>query len=985
MKENTELIEYQPKFNRFQDLMRFRVREILLVSSFYDAYVLEQDGRLSEKIFGEYLNHDLRFVPRISSVSSAGKALEKIRVNQYDLIITMTRISDMNPFEFGKRAKKIRPGIPVIMLTYEFMTPDFLAKARKSKTVNKIFYWLGDARILLSIIKYVEDLKNVERDVQQGVPVILMVEDSPRFYSIYLPQVYTELMTQTRILIDDSINDLHRLLRMRARPKVITAETYEQATRMAGKYRDYLLGIISDISFPRRETIDPQAGFRLARKIKSEIPDLPFLLQSSREQNRIQAQKLGIDFISKKSENLLGELHRYIMDKFGFGDFVFRRSDMTEIDRARNLFEFARKIEKIPDDCLLYHARRNHISIWLRARTEFEMAEKIRHKTVDDFKNVKDLKRYIKQSLGAVIERNRSGVISDFFSSQIEMESNMVMIGQGSMGGKARGIAFLSTVLEKSGLKREFSEIQIDVPKSFVVCSKVFEEFVHKNDLMGFALAEQKRDRISQTFLKAALPGQIVEELSLLLDRLHYPLAVRSSSILEDSQTLPFAGLYSTFMLPNNSGKKKKRLTQLCDAIKLIYASVFYRSPREYLRHTNYRIEEEKMAVIIQEVSGARFNHHFYPLVSGVIQSHNFYPISYQKNEEGIVELALGLGRTIVEGERTYRFSPRYPQMNPPFANAEDWIRNTQTHFYALNLGNPEVQVSSDEHFSLDRLDLKTAEAEGNLEMLASTYVVANDEIRDTLYDRGPRILTFAPLLKYNRFPLSPLVNRMIEIGKTAMGCDVNIEFTLNIFPGQTPQFELLQIRPMVSGQEELDSDIGQLDLSGGNVLCRSSNSMGNGIFENIRDILYVDPEVYDPAENENIREEIDQMNELLKKMERRYLLIGFGRWGSSDPWLGVPVQWEQISEAQVIVEANFNQKVVDPSRGSHFFHNLTSLKIGYIHVNDRRGDLINWQWLQEEPKNASLKHVRHIRLKRPLSIRLIGKSRQGIILYPVK
>lgn len=974
--------DYEPQFGFFHDLMKFRVREILLVSSFYDAFVLEEDGGLSERIFSEYIDLNLRFIPRITRVSSAEEALVALKKDRYDMVITMTRIADMNPLQFGQRVKDLRPGMPVILLTYEWVEIPLLIKFRETRSIDKVFYWTGDTRILLAIIKYIEDLKNLDNDIQLGVRVILLIEDSPKFHSIYLPIIYTEIMTQTRLLISEGVNDLHRLLRMRARPKILMAETYEQGKKLYRKYKDNLLGVISDIRFPRKGDIDPDAGFRFARRVKREFPDLPFLLQSADLDKREKAYRNGLDFLHKNSQNLLHDLHRFILSNFGFGDFVFRNARGVEIGRARNLNEFEEMLQIIPRDSVERHASHNHISIWLRARTEFEAAEKLRPMKVEDFDNIDDLRRFIVREIQKLTLNNQLGVITDFGQTRLDSRNSFVRLGSGSLGGKARGIAFLNALLAKTNLPERFENVEVRTPFTFVICSEVFEEFVQKNDLQAFAIMETRNGVIAKRFLSAKLPERIEKDLKSLLEEIDYPIAIRSSSLLEDSQMLPFAGLYSTFMLPNNQKSFRRRLTQLYNAVKLVFASVFYKSPKEYVKNTNFRIEEEKMAVIIQQVVGQEYNGWFYPVISGTAQSYNYYPISHLEPEDGVVQLALGLGMYVADGAQTFRVSPRFPEMNPPYSSAAEFMRKSQSFFYALDMTNEDLRINKNEKFSLNRRDLSEAENDGTLFFVASTFSGEDNAIRDTISIPGPRVVTFANMLKYNVFPLAEILEEILKIGRESFGSHIEMEFAVNLFEDKSrkPQFYLLQIRPMVAGQE--DVEVAFNDVEPEEVLCRSNHTMGNGVIDDLTDVVFVDPETFDISQSRLIAAEVGELNKKLSTEHRNYMLIGFGRWGTTDPWLGIPVEWHQISNARMIIEANLGNFNVDPSLGSHFFHNLTSLGLGYLHISKPSDqDFIDWEWLKGHRNLVRKRYVKHVRLKQPLKIKINARDSKGMIL----
>jgi len=984
--ENVSLYkdDYEPQFGMFHDLMQFRVREILLVSSFYDAFVLEEDGGLSERIFSEYIDLNLRFIPRVHRVSTAEEALKALKKGHFDMVITMTRISDMNLNEFGTKVKELKHGMPVILLTYEWVNVDLLIKLRETRVIDKVFYWTGDTRILLAVIKYIEDLKNVDNDIKQGVHVILVVEDSPRFYSLFLPIIYTEIMTQTRALISEGVNDLHRLLRMRARPKILLAETYEEGKALYRKYKQNLLGVISDIRFPRKGEIDKTAGFRFARKLKQDIPDLPFLLQSSNLKNKEGAYEQGLDFLHKNSENLLFDLHRFILSNFGFGDFVFKDTAGMEIGRARNLLEFERMVQYIPAESLEFHARKNHISRWLRARTEFACAENLRPKKVSDFEDIEKLRIFIKQEIQKLINRNQMGVIGDFGQAQFDSQNAFIKLGSGSLGGKARGIAFINTLLAQTDLDETFEDVDIRTPHTFVICSNVFEEFVQANNLQEFAISENNNGTIAKRFLSAKLPTRIINDLRTLLEKVKYPVAVRSSSLLEDSQSLPFAGLYSTYMLPNNHSHLKVRLRQLCGAVKLVFSSVFFKSPKEYVKNTNFRIEEEKMAVIIQQVVGQISNNRIYPVVSGVAQSYNFYPISHMEPEDGVVELALGLGATIADGGRTFRFSPKYPEMNPPYSSAGEFVQKSQNSFYALDLSHKALKVCRDEKFSLLQLPLTEAEADGTLFFVASTYSGEDNAIRDTISFKGPRVLTFANILKYNVFPLAEILAEILRIGRESFGSHVEVEFAVNLFNDKTkkPEFYLLQIRPMVTGRESVE--IAMECIKTEETVVMSKHSMGNGLFTDMCDLVYVDPDTFDRSKTRQIAHEVETFNKHFNDENKNYILIGFGRWGTTDPWLGIPVEWHQISRARMIIESNIKDFSVEPSLGSHFFHNLTSLGLGYFHIAKTTDkEFILWDWFKSQKPFKKTKYVKHLRFSNPFEVKINARNSAGVILRP--
>lgn len=976
--------ELKSKFSGFHDLMKFRVREILLVSSLYDAFVLEEDGRLAERIFSEYIDLNLHFIPRITKVSTAEEAFQALQKKPFDLVITMARIADMNPVEFGQKVKELDPEKIIVLLSYDPIDPIFLQKIRQVKSIDKVFYWYGESKLMLAIIKFVEDLKNAPEDVPAGAQVILIIEDSPKYYSMFLPIVYTEIMLQTRNLISTGVNDLHRMLRMRARPKILMAETFEQSIEIFETYKHNLLGIISDLKFPRKGTQDVEAGFKLAEKLKREVPDLPILIQSAELDKKPAVEEKLASFLDKNSPNLLLELRSFIMSNFGFGDFVFRYPNRQEICRAKSLNEFADRLLEIPKESLEFHAQRNHISIWLRARTEFELADEIRPIKTSDFQDIEELRQYIHNSIMKLLKGMQQGVIKDFLSSQLYLENSFIRIGSGSLGGKGRGLAFINAMLANNTYFSDFKDVNIKTPQTFVLGTEVYEDFIEQNQLQEFAIQTSDEEQIVERFLEAHLPQDVFDQLETLITKIKHPLAVRSSSLLEDSQLLPFAGQYKTLMLPNNHRDLKVRLHQLVDAIKIVYASVFFKEPKEYVKNTDYRIEEEKMAVIIQQYVGIKFGKYYYPVISGVAQSYNYYPIPPMKAEEGVVHLALGLGKIVADGERIYQFSPKYPAMNLPYSSPFEFLDSSQNYYFSLDLSNKSVRVTKNDNFSLKRLALEQAEKDGSLFFVGSTYSPADETIQDTLNIEGPRLVTFANVLKYKIFPLPGLITELLNIGQNAFGTHVEIEFAINLYKNRKkkPEFFILQIRPMVAGGEHVDVNIEGSDQD--DSLISSNHAIGNGIFNDLYDLIFVDPDQFDPAKSNQIAKEIESINHSFMEENRHYIALGFGRWGTSDPWLGIPVEWYQLSKAKVIIESHLNDLRVEPSLGSHFFHNLVSLRLGYFYIKSApHPDYICWDWLKAQKPYQKTKYLRHLRFNKPIVVKIDGRTSKGIIFKP--
>ncbi len=976
------LQEYDPKFTRFHDLMKFRVREILLVSTPYDSFVLEEDGHLSDKIFSEYLDLNLQFVPRIAHASSAAEAFEALKSRTYDLVITMPRISDMNPLEFSRLVKEAYPEKPVVMLTYEALDSETLKKIRESNSIDRVFVWSGNSQILLAIIKYVEDRGNVEEDSQQGVQVILVVDDSPNYYSQFLPLIYTEIMKQTSYLISHAVNDLHRLLRMRARPKILLAISYEEAMEIIQKYRNNLLGIVSDIGFLKDGAVYAEAGLELAVKVRENTPDLPILLQSEEPDNIRKAEELKMSYLDKNSPNLLKELRNYILDSYSFGEFVFKSAQGEVISKVSDISEFERAIKDLPDESLVYHASRHHFSRWFRARTEFEVADELREKEAGAHENSKEFRAFTIDCMERYFRRYQRGVIVDFGFSKVNFENSFVRLGSGSLGGKARSVAFFRSLIANSGLQKKYPGIKLKIPSSFVICSEVFEAFMSRNDLQEMAVNSSDEEEIAGKFLAAELPKEITDNLRVLIREVDYPLAVRSSSILEDSQVLPFAGIYKTYILPNCDPDPEARYKQLIDAVKLIYASAFFQSPKGYAKNADVRIEEGSMSVLIQQLVGENHGDIFYPVISGVAQTYNYYPYSYLKPEQGIVSLALGLGKAIVDGGRVYTFSPAFPKMNPPFSSPGELMENTQTSFYTLDLSDPSKQLTIDDECTYRKIDLKRAEQDHTLRLVASTYSSEDDVIIDSFAANGPKLVTFASILKYHSFPLVDIIKDLFDLSKGAFGTDAEIEFAVNIpVDGiKPPEFYFLQIRPMVVGRESREVRIDDFDDE--NMICKSTHIIGNGIYKDITDIIYVDPDRFEQSKTNRIASEIGELNKLLMEEGRKCILMGFGRIGTSDPWLGIPLVWWQMSQAKVVVEADQGRLIVEPSLGSHFHHNLTSLKMGYFHIGNKTGseDFISWDILKQAQVVHQTEHVKLVRFQKPLIIKIDGQNSRGVI-----
>jgi CheY-like chemotaxis protein len=979
------ILDAEARLEGFENLMPFKVQNILLVSSLYDSFILREDGRLNELLIDESLELNLQQIPGITHVSSCSEALELARSQpRFNLIVTNLTVADMTAAELAREVKRANLDIPVVVLAYDYRAIKNFISRNPVTDIERIFLWQGNARILIAIVKYVEDKRNVQHDTRaMGVPVLLVVEDNIRYYSSFLPVMYTELIKQSRRVIQEGINVAHKLVRLQARPKLLLSSNFDDAIHLVRRYRDYLIGLVSDVEFPWDGKLSPEAGFELARRLKSLVPDVPVVLQTSRTEFRPRAQAEGYSFLRKRSPTLLKDLRRILTEQFGFGDFVFRLPDSTEVARAKDMYELEEQLQTVPAESLTYHAQRNHFSHWLMARTEFALAAKLRPRKVSDFAGPEDLRHDLIESINDYRREQSELLIGDFNPETFEpSESSFLRIGLGSLGGKARGLAFIRHLLRKNRITRRFPGIRISVPPALVLATDVFDQFMTENNLLDFALQCEDDGEILHRFLSAALPEKLREDLKAFLAEVKYPLAVRSSSLLEDSQYQPFTGVYETFMLSNQSPDPDVRLAELVGAIKRVYASTFSRHAKSYVRATPYRLEEEKMGVIVQKLVGTAHGHRFYPDFSGVVRSHNFYPAPPMAFDDGIAAVALGLGRAVVDGGKCLSFCPRYPQNLLQFSSVEDILANSQTEFWALSLnGAPEGQPG---HLHEMRFGLDAAETDGTLPPVASTYSHENDAVYDGMSRPGLRIISFAPMLKHNLFPLASILEMLVKAGEHALGIPVEIEFAVRL-PRQTgdlAEFGFLQVRPLTLARDHQELSLGE--VSPEQVLCQSTKVLGNGRIENLYDAIVVDSQRFERSRSQEVAKAVAHFNASLGSENRPYLLVGVGRWGSNDPWLGIPVEWDEISGARVIVEAGFRDFRVTPSQGSHFFQNLTAFQVGYFTVNPDAGEgSIDWEWLQQERCLEEDGCVRHLRFAKPLRVVMNSRTSQGTILKP--
>ena len=967
------------RFKVFQNLMHYRTREILLVSSQYNLFLLEEDGHMYEFLREEYYQLNLSHTPEIVRVESGRRALKLLQGDhRFDLIITTAHSSDITVAEFADNAKKLNPNLPIVHLVFD--TSEFNPRLVSSEhnPFDRIFTWTGDFRLIISILKVIEDARNVEQDVKNaGVQVILLVEDNIRFYSSYLPLLYSELLQQSQELMEQGINLQHKFLRMRARPKILLATNYEEACKYFEAYEDYILGVISDINYVRNGVRDEEAGLHFARFVKSHKSDIPILLQSHSIELREAAWAAGASFLHKDSQHLLRDMREFVFDNLGFGDFIFRTASGEEVARANDLNTLLHGLKTVPAESIKFHSDRNHFSNWLKARCEFWLANKLRPRKISHYENIEDLRDDLVNSLELYISMQSRGILVDFNKNSYDPQFGFARIGGGSIGGKARGLSFLNLLVNVNNLGDKFENIAIGVPAALILGTNIFEEFMQMNNLKSSALDIQDDKYLHEIFLKAEFPGNISGHLRDYLLKIKQPIAVRSSSLLEDSQYFPFAGVYDTLMLANNDDSIDVRLQQLLRAIKMVYASTYSKRARTYIQYTSFRNEEERMAIVIQNLAGNRYDDYFYPEISGVAKSFNYYSVSPQKPDDGIASAALGMGKTVVEGKKSLTFCPAYPKHVAQLNSVDQALYNNQTDFYAIHLHKTDVQSIDD----LMQLPVSHAEKDSSLRYVASTYSPENNAIYDGVSRRGQRLITLAPVLKQEILPLSEILQTVLEIGKRGMGNDIEIEFAVRFSkaPDKPHEFCLLQMRPVERKSEYVKIEFNPEKK--GSTLCFSNQVLGNGIMKSIRDIIVVDRDKFDRSQTRTIATEVKHYNRLLLEKGLPYLLITLGRLGSYDSWLGVPVHWEEIAGAKVIIESGIKEMVIEPSQASHFFQNVSSFKIGYFTINPANTrHFLNWRWLKQQHVRSKQEFVWHIQMAEPLTVAINGKSQEGII-----
>lgn len=1006
----------QLKDTPFMDLMQRRIFNVLLIANPYDAFMLEDDGRIDEKIFGEYAKLGLRFPPRFIQVSSEEECEMQMLTHSIDLVICMPAAENNDVFDIARQIKEGHPTIPIVVLTPFSHGITERIQDEDLSAFEYVFCWLGNTELLLSIIKLIEDKMNLEHDIRSaGVQMILLVEDGIRFYSSILPSLYKFVLNQSLEFATEALNSSLETLRMRGRPKIVLARTYQEAWELYDKFSDNTLGVISDCRFPiynDSDQKDEMAGYKLLNCIRKRDPFIPLIMESSETERQNLAYQCGAHFIDKGSKKMDVDLRDHVRRFFGFGDFVFRNPNtMEEVARIHNLKELQYNIMTLPADSLLYHLRHNNVSRWLSSRALFPISEFLKRITWDSLMDVDAHRQIIFDAIVAYRRMKNQGVVAVFQRDRFDQYSNFARIGDGSLGGKGRGLAFLDRMILKnqthdqqsatSGEDKQHLGRLLRIPKTVVLCTDIFDEFMDSNDLYELALSDLPDEEILNNFLRARLPQRLIGDLMAFLDVVKTPLAIRSSSLLEDSHYQPFAGIYSTYMIPYYDDQYQ-RLEMLSNAIKAVYASVYYHGSKDYMTATSNVIDQEKMAVILQEVVGQQYGTRYYPTISGVARSVNYYPIGDEKAEEGTVSLAMGLGKYIVDGGTSLRVCPAHPHQVLQMSEMDIALKDTQTTFFALEQRTGETHTEDDSNttftvddgFNLTKVRVRDAEKDGSLQWICSTFDPVDQCIYDGFYEgRNRKLISFAGVLQNGVWPLPELLQMVLEMGQREMQRPVEIEFACNLHDDKSGEFYLLQIRPMVDNRMNLDEDLTAIEDK--YCILRSHNAIGHGIFTEIEDVVYIktiDTEgsasdktqtIYSPSYNTVIADEVERINRTLLEQDRRCLLIGPGRWGSSDPWLGIPVKWPHISSAQIIVEAGLENFQVDPSQGTHFFQNLTSLGVGYLTIDAFRGDgIYNEAYFAQFPAIQETDHVRHIRLPQPLTVKIDGMKKEAVVQF---
>ncbi len=989
-KEKLDQISISSLFKRrktdrdiFQELMPTRVKEVLLFATLYDAYSIEREGQFSDKIFGEYLQLNLYAAPRFTSVNTPEDVIPTINLRHFDLIIIMAGVDKEMPIKVAELIHAYKPRIPILLLVNNNDVGYFKRSAARVPAIDRVFVWNGNSNVFLAMIKYIEDKRNVARDtILGGVRIVLLVEDSVKYYSRYLPLLFSSVLTQTQSLVsDNSTDELHKIFKYRARPKVLLVSTYEEAVQIINDYKEYLLCVISDVKFAKGGVNDEDAGIELLKYAHKAMKyPIPLLLQSHDIENAKRADAVGAGFITKNSDTLAHDIHEFINTKLGFGDFIFKDKKGNKIACARNLHEFEELVAKVPMESLLYHARANGFSTWLMARGEINMAERLIPYKVEDFENTEKLRNFCLNVFADVREKKNRGRIVNFDSSLISGNRYIVRMGLGSLGGKGRGLAFMSNLLENIDMKTILKGINIRMPATSIIGAIEFDKFLESNDLFDLAFHSTDQELIKKAFLAGDLSVTLKEKLMQYIQYIKQPLAIRSSGLFEDSLLQPFSGVYDTYLIPNNHPEEEVRFQQLVNAVKLIYASVFSNDARSYFQAINYKIEEEKMAIIIQPVVGKEHHGKFYVDISGIAQSYNYYPYSYMQPEDGFAVAALGLGQAVSGGEKAYRFCPKYPALN--IGAITDQVRDTQREFYAIDLTHSEFDMTHEgELAAIRKYPVAAAEKDGVIDQCVSTYDMENEVVMPGTFTRGPRVVDFANILKYNQVPMADALLILMKLFQQAMGSPVEMEFAIDLNKGDNgwPTFYLLQLKPLIRREDDIVIDLDELDRN--NLVLLSQKGMGNGRINGITDVLYVDIDDFDRTRTKEIAAEITEFNKILCDEERKYVLVGPGRWGTRDEFTGIPVRWANINNAKVIVEIGLPDFPLDASLGSHFFHNVTSMNVGYFSVPLVDGnEFVNMKLLASQQLVRKGKFVRWVRFEHPLEVLMDGRKRTAVV-----
>ncbi len=979
MHNKHQLIARSYRDTSYQDLMRKRIHKVLLLCSRYDAFYLEDDGRIEEKIFDEYTSLNLSQPPEFIVHTNPETADRRISEEDIDLTIIMYDMGDIDPFKVATSIKENHPKLPIVVLTPFSREVNLFIHESHKTIVDYIFSWLGNADLLLAIIKLIEDKMNAEHDILKvGVQGVLLVEDSIRFYSSYLPNLYKIIFQQSTQFMKEGLNIHQQMMKMRGRPKILLATSYEEALELYDKYKSNLLGIITDVTYEVDGVKDREAGFKLCEQIKKDDPYMPVVMQSSESENKERSESMGAGFIDKNSETLLQELRYYVRKYFAFGDFIFiNPATGEEIARAQNLKELQDLVLTIPDETLDHHISGNNFSKWLYARAIFSVARMFKSIRPDDFNHLDEVRQFIYDSITYYRMHKTRGIIASFNSEHFDDYFNFARIGDASIGGKGRGLAFIDSLIKRNNLFDKWEEIAVSIPRTVVLSIDIFDEFIESNNLLKYAIHEKSDEHILQTFVKAPFSKKTRKDLLAFIEVVSKPLAIRSSSMLEDSHYQPFAGVYSTYMIAYTSDKKKM-LAELEIAVKSVYASVYFRNSKQYMQATSNVIDEEKMAVVLQELCGSQYGKRFYPTLSGVARSINFYPIPPEKPSDGIVNLAFGLGKYIVEGGQTLRFSPTYPQKILQLSTPEMTLKETQKTFFSLNMDSSAFFADINDSMNILHNPIEDAIEDGTLKWLTSVYDNQSQSIMEGTMHKGKMLLTFSGILKYDKLPIANIIKQVLEISQREMNKPVEIEFAVNIShdPNVRSILNLLQIRPIVENNEVINENIALIPNE--EILISSNMSLGNGVIDNVYDIIYVNHDTFDSSKNEIIATMIDEINEKMILQKRNYILIGPGRWGSSDSWLGIPVKWAQISAARLIIETALDNYMVDPSQGTHFFQNLTSFKVGYFTINEpHKQGFIDWASISKLEVEFKNELITHVTCKKPFTILLDAK--QGI------